>query len=118
MVRLFTGGRDTSGSYIATAQLYNPIKQTFVATGNMNTTRVGHSATLLLNGKVLIAGGEDESLNTLDSTELYVRATGILTWAANMHTTRSGQFVARLGTEQVLIGGGVTGPDASSTIRL
>ena len=111
---LFTGGRDTSGSYIATAQLYDPIKQTFVATGNMSTTRVGHSATLLLNGKVLIAGGEDESLNTLDSTELYDPATGMFTPAANMHTTRSGQFVARLGTEQVLIGGGVTGPDASS----
>src|SRR5437588_731838 len=43
----------------------------FAATGNMITPRFGHTATLLLNGKVLITGGPN--------AELYDPATGAFT---------------------------------------
>ena len=33
---------------------------TFIPTGNMTTPRIFHTATLLLNGKVLITGGFDQ----------------------------------------------------------
>jgi hypothetical protein len=46
---------------------------TWTATGTLNFPRVGHSATLLANGQVLVAGGEDTSGNLIVRAELYNR---------------------------------------------
>src|SRR6266513_4018883 len=51
---------------------------TWTATGRLGTARTLHTATLLPNGKVLVAGGNNGS--ALASAELYDPATG--TWTA------------------------------------
>ena len=43
---------------------------TWTATGSLNTARVAHTATLLPNGKVLVAGGYNGS-SYLTSAEVY-----------------------------------------------
>nr|WP_257461007.1 kelch repeat-containing protein [Archangium lipolyticum] len=58
---LVAGGRTAnaggSSAYLATAELYNPASGTWKATGSMPSTNSVHSATLLLDGTVLVAGG-------------------------------------------------------------
>jgi hypothetical protein len=58
------------GTAQSSAELYDPSKGTFAATGSMTTPRAGHTATLLPDGKVLIAGGS-AGTGSLRGAELY-----------------------------------------------
>lgn len=69
------------GPYLASAEIYDPTTGKFSATGSMTGPRAFHSATLLLDGRVLIAGGESGSgdpndAGALATAELYDPATG------------------------------------------
>ncbi|MGH7940582.1 MAG: kelch repeat-containing protein [Limisphaerales bacterium] len=86
--------------------LYNPATQTWSETGKMGTPRVFDSATLLPDGRVLVAGGSDGN-NLLDSIELYDPASG--TWTPGTHSmleSRSGHTATLLPNGQVLLAGG------------
>jgi hypothetical protein len=76
---LIAGGNTMIGSaegHTATAELYDPATGTFTATGSMNVPRMDHTATLLPNGKVLIAGGRRSNFIFNPESELYDPTTG------------------------------------------
>jgi hypothetical protein len=75
---LVTGGDAGSNGIvheIASAELYNPISRTWSASAPMAVARRNHTATLLANGKVLVAGGIPDDLAAA-SAELYAPGTG------------------------------------------
>jgi N-acetylneuraminic acid mutarotase len=57
------------------AELYDPATGIWTTVGSLNTARGNHTATLLLNGKVLVAGGIN-GVTVLASAELYDPNTG------------------------------------------
>jgi hypothetical protein len=77
-------------------------------TGTMTSTRIGHTATLLPSGQVLLTGGFlDISRVALDSAELYDAATQSFTAiSARMTSLRNQHTATLLPGGQVLIAGG------------
>src|SRR5262249_16140558 len=57
-------------------------------TGSLVDARFGQTATLLQNGKVLVAGGHDDRFAALASAELYDPANGTWTTTGSMGTAR------------------------------
>lgn len=101
---LIIGGadeRDGRGAYTS-AEIYNPGRGTFTATGNMNSPRykLRGTAILLNTGKVLVAGGASRA-------EVFDPSTSTFSYAAgDMGTPRFFASATRLQNAQVLIAGG------------
>jgi hypothetical protein len=93
------------GAALRTAELYDPATGSFSATGSMTAARRSHSATLLLDGRVLIAGGVDAS-SAFTSAELYDPSTGRFSSAGDMITARAGHDAILLDNGTVLFLGG------------
>lgn len=72
----------------------------------MNTPRRFHSATLLPNGKVLVADGQNNGLTPLSSAGLFDPTTGKWTLTAPLHTARVEHLTALLPNGKVLVAGG------------
>lgn len=116
---LIAGGQTTEqlgSSILATAEVFDPATNSFTAAQNLNAPRTAHTATLLQNGKVLIAGGSSNAglvvggfegnADSLQMTELYDPATGSFAPAASMSTPRLGHTATLLADGTVLICGG------------
>jgi uncharacterized protein (TIGR03437 family) len=87
------------GLSISTAAAQSP--GTFVATGNMTAVRMGHTATLLKDGRVLITGGSG-----LATAELYDPSAGAFLPTGSMAAARLAHTATLLSDGRVLIAGG------------
>jgi Galactose oxidase, central domain/Kelch motif len=87
------------------AELYDPGAGVFTATGSMSAYRLAFTATLLDDGRVLVAGGTNGT-DALDSAELWDPKTGSFSATGVMARRRWGHSATLLRDGEVLIVGG------------
>jgi hypothetical protein len=79
---------------------------TFATTGSMSVARYRHTATLLNNGKVLVAGGRGLGYFSLASAELYDPATGTWSGTGSLSIAHGEHTATLLTNGKVLVAGG------------
>ncbi|HVK62892.1 MAG TPA: kelch repeat-containing protein, partial [Polyangium sp.] len=112
---LIAGGSPQSDANIrtATVEIYDPVTGTFTAAAPMTMPRTYHTATLLLNGKVLVVGGQSPDSQ---SAEVYDPATDQWTSTPNMGAAHARHDAALLLGGQVAVVGGRSGASGSAGV--
>jgi hypothetical protein len=107
---LVAGGSPSwdSRNSITTAEIFDPASGTWAATANTANAYVGDTATVLPDGRVLLAGGG----STSTTVEIFNPATATWSAAASLHFGRSDYTATLLNNGQVLVAGG-SGPGGS-----
>jgi hypothetical protein len=111
---LVAGGEVVSGQGVTTdtAELYDPAAGTWKYTGKLNTGRDLHTATLLQNGKVLVAGGQFDvgsgsNLSQLVySAELYDPVGGVWSPTGDLNALHSSHTATLMQGGKVLVASG------------
>ena len=114
---LVVGGRTTTSScevVTSSAEIYDPQNRNWTSVSNLSSPSYGHTATLLPDGRVLVAGGWYAN-SVLKKTEIYDANTGQWSLAAPLDTARTWHSATLLKTGQVLVAGGALHLDFPNT---
>lgn len=110
---LASGGADDygRGHWSAQCDVYDPKTNTWKPTGDLHIARRGHTATVLPDGRVLVAGGQDRDEKPIAEVEIWDPSTGAWTIAAKLREPRSYHAAVLLPRSRVMFVGGTRGDD-------
>lgn len=116
-------GHDIAGpsaDAVASAEVYRPTRAAWSTVGPMTVGRVGHTLTVLQDGRVLAAGGRSAASGSpgytvFASAELFDPATGRWAATAPMANARICHTATLLPNGNVLVAGGRPGRDGAPT---
>ena len=109
---IVTGGTPFfNGARLTSAELYDPVANTWSVAASLATPRDGHTATLLRNGKLLVVGGYSNAPvggARTATVELYDATTDTWSAAASLVTGRGDHTATLLANGKVLVVAGFT----------
>ncbi|HKH73995.1 MAG TPA: kelch repeat-containing protein, partial [Vicinamibacterales bacterium] len=107
---LIVGGAGPDGAATNVVSSFDTAANQFAIAGTLLNARIGHTVTLLKDGRVLVTGGTADSLLSTE-IELFDPSTGSSTLVAQMPEPRRSHVAALLQNGSVLIAGGYTTGD-------
>lgn len=102
---LVAGGMVGGGQSVASMELVDPVRNTVREAGRLAQARLNHSATLLPDGRVVMAGGYGGSY--LASVEVVNADGSRVRPGGSLRVARSGHTATLLGDGRILLTGGV-----------
>jgi len=117
------GNNNPQAPCLASGELYNPSTGRWSATGSMAATRFLQGATLLQNGRVLVAGGNicwgySGGSSPGTSAEIYDPSSGNWTATGSLNYARAGAQLTLLQNGEALIAAGSSLSGAQGTAEL
>jgi WD40 repeat protein len=98
--------------------VYDQATGTWTTSGSLTNAHALHTATLLGNGKVLVAAGGDNTNTFLASAELYDPGAGTWTMTGSLNSARKTHTATLLNNGKVLIAGGYNATSVLASAEL
>ncbi len=108
---LVAGGETFDGTnYVSVglSELYDPSTGTWTVNAALNVARQYHTATAMVDGRVLVVGGYNDDTGHLTSAELFDPHTGTWQPTGSLADARAAHSATLLPSGQVLVAGGAT----------
>ena len=105
---LVTGGSHTGAGPAAmrrTAEIYDPILNSWTSAGQFGVNRAGHSATVLRDGRVLVVGGAGPA-STVARAEMYDPESNTWSPAGSLALARIDHSAATMSDGRIIVAGG------------
>ncbi|MBI1872796.1 MAG: hypothetical protein HYS05_02770 [Acidobacteria bacterium] len=113
---LITGGADSAGNTVRSAELFYPVGA-FAVAPPMNVARRSHGAVRLKDGRVLVAGGYGIDGAAMRTAEIYDPTANAWSMVSSLSEPRARFTASLLGDGRVLIAGGDSAGYVSGSIE-